>query len=290
MKLGNATLHRIIDLDPFVLPIDFLLPAADLAELESEATVLAPHHVDYDAGNILLGVQSFVLQVNGLNILIDACIGENKERPRRPDWHRRTDSGYLEALAIAGLRPEDIDIVLCTHLHADHVGWNTRLDNGRWVPTFPRARYLIGTTELSHWREEERVAPDTHNHGAYIDSVLPVIEAGLTETVDDGFELSAGLSVVPLPGHSPGQIGLDLTYGADEHVLFCGDAIHSPVQVYKPLWSSRFCSDPVEASQTRINLLERSADQGTLIVPSHIRHAHGLRADRCGCGFRPVLV
>jgi glyoxylase-like metal-dependent hydrolase (beta-lactamase superfamily II) len=290
MELGNAKLDRIVDLDPFALPIDFLLPEAKLAEIRSEAAMLSPHHVDFEAGTILLGVQSFVLQVKGLNILIDSCIGEDKERPRRLDWHRRTGTGYLEALAAAGLRPEDIHVVLCTHLHADHVGWNTRLDNGRWVPTFPRARYMTGSRELAHWQDEERIAPGTHNHGAYTDSVLPVIEAGQMEMVDDGFELVGGLSMVPLPGHSPGQIGLDLSFGVDEHVLFCGDAIHSPVQVYKPLWSSRFCSDPVEASETRTRLLERSADDGTILVPSHIRHANGLQAKRCGCGFRPVFV
>ncbi len=290
MKLGNATLNRIIDLDPFALGLSFLFPAADIDQLRPHADQLAPDHVDFETGNLLLGVQSFVLRIGGLTILIDSCVGEDKQRPRRQDWHLRTRTNYMAALAAAGVTPEAVDIVLCTHLHADHVGWNTRLENGRWVPTFARARYMIGRTELAHWQDEERQAPGTANHGAYADSILPVLQAGQIETVDEGFELTRGLSVLALPGHSPGQVGLDLSYGEGRHALFCGDAIHSPVQVFKPEWSSAFCSDPAQAVSSRIGLLDRSADEGSLIIPSHIRNAMGFNIERCGCNYRPAFV
>ena len=217
-------------------------------------------------------------------------MGENKERERRKDWHRRTQTSYLSALAAAGVTPDKVDVVLCTHLHADHVGWNTRLENGRWVPTFPSARYMIGSAELAAWQAEEARAPGVANHGAYADSVLPVVEAGLVETVSEGFEITRGLTVLPLPGHSPGQIGLDLDYGESRHVLFCGDAIHSPTQVFKPEWTSAFCSNPQQAVASRTGLLDRAAQDGSLIAPSHIRNAMGFRVERCGCDYRPNFV
>ena len=290
MKLGNATIERIVDIDPFALGVSFLFPGAQIADLEPHRDMLAPDHVDFASGDLLLGVQSFLLRTGSLNILIDSCVGENKSRGRRKDWHQRTDTGYLAALARAGIKPHDVDVVLCTHLHADHVGWNTRLENGRWTPTFPNARYMIGRTELEAWQAEEALKPGIANHGAYTDSVLPVIEAGLVESVDDGFEVSPGLSVIPLPGHSPGQIGLDLDYGESRHVLFCGDAIHTPAQVFKPEWTSAFCTDPQQAIASRVGLLERASDDGSLIAPSHIRNAMGFRAGRCDCAYSPTFV
>lgn len=290
LTLGQATLEKIVDIDPFSLPIDFILPDADLDELRRLDPGLAPDHVDFATGTLLLGVHSFLLRTGTLNILIDSCVGEDKERPRRRDWHRRKDTGFLRALAGAGLRPDDIDIVMCTHLHADHVGWNTRLDNGRWVPTFPRARYVIGRAELEHWQTMEREEPGIHNHGAFTDSVLPILEHELCEPVDDGFELFDGALIVPLAGHSPGQIGLDLHYGPNAHALFCGDAFHSPVQVYRPDWSSRFCADSELAAGLRRALCERSAGDGTLLLPAHVRGAHGMRVLSDGTRHRPQMV
>ncbi|MGR3200223.1 MAG: MBL fold metallo-hydrolase, partial [Paracoccus sp. (in: a-proteobacteria)] len=148
LTLGDARISRITDMDPFALPLTFLFPGAVPEALEAHRSSLAPWHVDFAAGSVLLGVHSLLLQAGGLNILIDTCVGACKPRPARPEWHQRRAAGYLAALSRAGLAPEDIDIVLCTHLHADHVGWNTRLQDGRWVPTFPRARYVIGRQEL----------------------------------------------------------------------------------------------------------------------------------------------
>ncbi|TYC61839.1 MBL fold metallo-hydrolase [Rhodobacterales bacterium] len=290
LTLGAATISKVTDLDPFVLPVDLLFPGRSLDNLRGEADVLAPDHVDFDGANILLGLHSFVLQVGGLNILIDSCVGELKPRPRRGDWNERQDTGYLKRLAQCGLTPEDVDVVMCTHLHADHVGWNTRLENGRWVPTFPNARYVIGRKELVHWQEQERVSPGEHNHGAYADSVLPLVEAGLVEPVDDGFSLAKGLEIVPLDGHSPGQIGLELVHGPQERALFCGDAIHSPVQVFRPEWSSCFCFDPARAADVRRGLLQRSAEEGLLLLPAHLRGCCGLRAKPEGARYRPEFT
>lgn len=290
LSFGPARITAIGDLDPFALPIDLLFPGHSVETLRPHEAALAPHHVNFDNGQILLGVQSHLLQIGSLNILIDTCIGEHKQRPRRADWHERAATGYLERLAAAGLSPDDIDIVMCTHLHADHIGWNTRRIDGRWVPTFRKARYLIGRSEFDHWQAEEEKAPASHNHGSFADSVMPLIEAGVVEFVEDGFELCKGAKLMTLPGHTMGQLGLCLCH-RQEKAFFCADAVHSPVQVFHPDWASRFCSDPQAAISTRRGLFERAADSSALLMPAHLRHFSAMRIRRApDGGFRPEFV
>ena len=181
LTLGAATVERVIDLDPFALPLGLLFPGAEIEAIRDAEPWLAPHHVDFAAGNVLLGVQSHLLRVGGLTILIDACVGEHKPRPRRADWHDRAATGYLARLAASGVRAEDVDLVLCTHLHADHVGWNTQLLDGRWVPTFPNATYLMTSVDETYVKAAR---PAT-----WAESVSPVIEAGQARLVDTDFAL-----------------------------------------------------------------------------------------------------
>jgi glyoxylase-like metal-dependent hydrolase (beta-lactamase superfamily II) len=284
IALGDAEIHGIADLPRFALPLKLLLPDADLPVLEEARAVLDPDHLDYAAGELLLVVQTLALRIAGRTILVDTCVGEHKPRPVRPDWHQRRASGYLDRLAAAGIAPEEVDLVLCTHLHADHVGWNTRLEGGRWVPTFPRARYLVGRTELAHWQERPLA-----NHGAYADSVVPILELGRMDVVDDGHELAPGATLTPLPGHTPGQMGvsLDLPQG---RAILCGDAIHSPVQVLHPDWSSAFCTDPAGARATRRAILAEAVEHDTLIVPAHFRGCGCARIRRAGDRFTPVFT
>ncbi|MDF2114402.1 MBL fold metallo-hydrolase [Roseiarcaceae bacterium H3SJ34-1] len=289
MEIGSATIETIIDVDPFALSMDLLFPGNSIADLAPHAAVLAPHHVDFEAGHILLAIQSHLVRINGRNILIDTCVGEHKPRPRRQDWDQRSHSEYLQRLAAHGLRPEDIDVVLCTHLHADHVGWNTRLFNGRWVPTFPNARYLIGRREFDHWSDAEQREPSHHNHGSFADSVAPVADAGLVDLVEDGFELFDGAVLRLLPGHTPGQMGLCLCHGAQK-AFMCADAVHSIVQVFRPDWTTRFCTDVSTAVATRLSLFEESIEAGTIIVPAHLRHFSGMRIKRAGREFAPELL
>ncbi|MFY0634321.1 MAG: MBL fold metallo-hydrolase [Vannielia sp.] len=293
LTLGRATIEKVTDFDPFVLPASVLLPGHDLKAMQGEAASLEPLHVDFEADNLLLSLHSFLLRVGGLTILIDSCVGEHKHRPRRADWHDRRETGYLERLARAGVAPEDVDVVMCTHLHADHVGWNTRLENGRWVPTFPRARYLVGEAELAHWLAEESAHPGTHNHGAFTDSVEPLLEAGLVERVSEGFSLGNGLNIFSCAGHSPGQIGLDLDGGSAGRARFCGDALHSPVHVFRPEWSTAFCHAPEEAASTRRALISEAAEGGTLLLPAHLRGSMAMTITRDGgspSGYRPEYL
>jgi glyoxylase-like metal-dependent hydrolase (beta-lactamase superfamily II) len=286
LVVGAVSVHRIIDMDPFAAPVDMLLPGADLAALAGHQAMLSQGHVDFARGELLLAVQSHLVRVGGKTILIDTCVGEMKHRPRRPNWHERTDTGYLDRLAAAGCRCEDVDLVLCTHLHADHVGWNTQLRDGRWVPTFPNARYVVSGVELDHAQAEVARDPQAH-HGSYRDSVLPIVTAGLFDRVAPGDRFAPGTELVALPGHSPGQMGLSVGTGTGRSLLFCGDAVHSPAQVVRPDWSSAFCCDPVESAATRAALLDRVADADVVLVPAHLRGA-GLRIRRDGNGFRPV--
>lgn len=286
-RYGSATVDRVIDLDPFVLPLGFLFPDATVDALRPYADALDGTHIDMAAGAVLLAVQSHVVRFAGKTILIDTCVGERKERPARADWHRREGTRYLAGLASCGCSPEDVDIVLCTHLHADHVGWNTRLDSGRWVPTFPKARYLIGKAELDHWQARVAAEPSV-NHASFQDSVLPVIERGLATVTMAGDEIADGAKILDLAGHTPGQIGLEIAAARSETLVFCGDAIHTPAQVFVPEWSSAFCSSRQKSARTRRALLERAAGDGLRLVPAHLR-AHSMHVrDRQG-GFAPVF-
>jgi glyoxylase-like metal-dependent hydrolase (beta-lactamase superfamily II) len=237
-----------------------------------------------------LSIHSLVLRVAGRVVLIDTCVGEDKPRPRRAPWNERAATSYLARLAAVGLRAEDVDVVFCTHLHADHVGWNTRLLNGRWVPTFPNARYLMGRAELAHWQAELRAQPAAEvNHGSYADSVLPVIEAGRADLVDTEHELLDGLVDRALPGHTPGQVGLSLRRG-DAFGLFVGDAIHHPVQLVQPDWSSSLCTDQQRARETRRKFLAEAAECRAWLVPAHFSGATGVQIRARGNGFVPLEV
>ena len=217
LTAGRATIARVVDLDPFALPLAGIFPGAAIADLEAAAAVLADRHVDYAAGNVLLAVQSHLVRFAGRTILIDTCVGEHKARPLRPEWNERAETRYLANLASAGCAPEDVDIVMCTHLHADHVGWNTRLQSGAWVPTFRNARYVATRRDIDQRAADAAKSPQA-NHGSYQDSVPPILEAGLFQTMQPGDELAEGATIVDLKGHSPGQIGLDI---AVERRLAC---------------------------------------------------------------------
>lgn len=281
--IGDVVVTSAVDMDPFELALGFLIPAADPRELEPFRHVLAPRHLDESFTTIRLAVQTFLLQVDGKNILIDTCVGEHKPRPRLKVWHERQETGFLRRLSEAGAPPESIDIVFCTHLHADHVGWNTMLRDGRWVPAFPKATYLFGRTEFSHWEQLQHA-----NHGSFVDSVMPIAEAGQMVLVDDGYNLARGVTLLPLPGHTPGQMGLMIDRGQGR-ALFCGDAIHSPLQVFKPGWSSAFCADPAAAAASRLKILNQAAADGRLLVPAHFRGDGHARIDHDGGRFRPVF-
>lgn len=288
-SLGFLNIERVVEIDRFALPVGFLFPDSNIDDLNPNADCLAPHHVDFETASLLLAIQSMVIKCGPLNILVDTCVGANKHRPARAEWHQLAETAYLSQLATTGLRPEDIDIVFCTHLHADHIGWNTRLENGKWVPTFPNARYLVSRAELAYWISREASESGMANHGSFSDSILPILTAQLIDEVDDGYDLGHGLTVRGLPGHTPGGIGLEISRHGYPSVCLCGDAFHTVAQAFQPTWSSRFCSDPEQSHATRLELLARSREDGLIIVPSHIRGHIGFQIQKRGLRLLETL-
>ena len=283
LQIGDVLIDRIVDIERFNIPAGTLFPDLNISAFEQERHWLEPRFVQGD--DVCLSVHSLLIRTSDLCILIDTCVGEHKHRPKNPHWHNRKASAYLENLARFGLRADDIDHVFCTHLHGDHVGWNTRLQDGRWVPTFPNAKYLMGRTELAHWETLIASGNAEVNHGSYQDSVLPVIEAKQGVLVDADHELFNGCLVHPLPGHTPGQVGLKLKR-SDASALVTGDAIHHPIQLVFPDLSTAFCTDRDLARVTRKAFLEDCASEDTWLVPMHFRGTTGVRIHKSRNGFR----
>ena len=285
-QAGDYPVDVVVDIDRFELPVTNFLPGITADTIEFARTLLEPDHIDATRNRLILAIQSFVLHAGGRTILLDSCVGEEKERRLIPEFHRRARTGFLDGLARIGVPAESVDLVFCTHLHIDHVGWNTRLHDGRWVPTFPNARYLMGRREFEYWQQQHHEpSADAVQLPGLEDSVLPIFEAGLLELVDDGYELAEGLTLLPLPGHTPGQLGVRADGRAP--AVFCGDAIHTPVQVLNPELSTNGSVDMLEAARVRRALLENAVDNDLLIVPAHFRGAGRMRVVRTGSGFVP---
>jgi glyoxylase-like metal-dependent hydrolase (beta-lactamase superfamily II) len=226
------------------------------------------------------------LTVGGKRILIDTCVGNHKSRPHRPKWHLM-ETPYLARLKAAGVEPDQVDMVMCTHLHVDHVGWNTRLENGKWVPTFKNAKYVFSRTDYDHYLKvdtDPKTAPA--NAGSFRDSVLPVVEAGLSQLVDGAAQLDENLKVEPAPGHTPGTIAIKFE-SRGEKALFCGDILHHALQVYHPEWNSFACGEAVGARKSRREALEHCAGSGARLMPCHFGAPFTCHIDHKGSGFVP---
>lgn len=280
LTLGDMTVTALTDLARFDLPLTVAFPEADLCALPPWLG-----SQDVSGGMLHLAIRSWLIRLGGRTVLVDSCVGAAKSRPRWAAWDRREGAEFRAALAAENLTPADIDVVLCTHLHVDHVGWNTVLKDGRWVPTFPNARYIAGRREFAFWQAEVQKDPNVA-HGAIADSVLPVVAAGQMDLVDDGWELGCGLTVTEAPGHTPGHVVLRADHGPG--AIFCGDVIHTPLQLAQPQLSSAFCTDPGLARRSRLALLEELAETETHLVPAHFRDPGHCRVVREGAGFRPV--
>ena len=241
--------------------------------LERHLDWLVPNHYSPQHDRVVTSVHSWLIRTDNLTILLDTCGGNHKERPWTPRFHQ-LDTPYLDRLRAAGAAPEDVDLVLCTHLHADHVGWNTMLRNGRWVPTFANAKYLFSRTDDAYWdvRKNPAMANDPR-HMAYEDSVLPVVQSGQAVLVDDGYNVTSKLSVEAAPGHSPGHVVFKLA-GEGHRAVFCGDVIHHPLQVYAPHWNHMADERPEDAAVSRRRLLETCAEQSSLLFPIHFGAPH----------------
>ena len=278
---GESTLRRIVEQEaPILSPLE-LFGDCTQAYLDQNRAWLVPRFQDAISGNLIISIQSFLIRQDGLTILVDTCGGNDKDR-KRPHFHRR-NWPWPETLRSAGVAPEDIDVVLCTHLHVDHVGWNTRLENGRWVPTFPNARYLIAQREWDYWRAAGPAAFAWT--GDYItDSVLPIFKSGQAELIGDEHTLASDIALETAPGHTPGLTLVRLSGGRHEAIM-CSDLMHHPLQVRYPTWSTRFCVDPDQARLTRIEFFKKHADSGRLVFPTHFPTPTGGMIARDGAEY-----
>ena len=249
-----------------------------------ELLPLMPNHYSREHDRLVSSMHSWVLRSGGKVILVDACCGNFKERPFMPRFHQ-LNTLYLSNLEAAGVKPEEVDIVLCTHLHSDHVGWNTRLENGAWVPTFPNARYLFSDLEDARWNPRRMEGMDSNRAAVYEDSVLPVVRSGQAQLLEDRINvLDSLLSIEPSPGHTPGHVILKLE-DDEARALFCGDVLHHAVQVYQPDWNSAFCESPEQAATTRKAVLAWCADHAALLFPTHFAAPYAASIHRHAQGF-----
>lgn len=265
--IGSIRVDRLVESEGPFAEYDFLLPEARPELLEEHADWLRPRFLEAGGTRIIMSFHTLIVRSARYTILIDTCVGNDKPRPNRPGWHRQ-NKPWLSNLAAHGLQPEDIDFVLCTHLHADHVGWNTRLIDGRWQPTFPNARYLFGRREYQHWQHACQTADQPLNHGAFEDSVLPIVEAGRATLVEDDHQLDTGIWLAPAPGHTPGNVIVHLQDGG-QHAILSGDVMHSALQLADPDLSSRFCSDAGQSRITRRALIDTYCDTATTLLTGH---------------------
>ena len=265
--LGGIGWHRIVESEEPDFDVFFLLPDASEESLARHRNWLEPRFLDPPSNRLVMAMQSYLLRTRHHAILVDACIGNDKERRFHAPWARRRSTRYLDNLAAAGLAPENIDFVMCTHLHADHVGWNTRLAGGRWVPTFPNARYVFARTEYEHWIALNK-GGKKYSDGCIDDSVLPVVEAGQAELVDDDYAFDDEIRFAPTPGHTPGHVAIEL-FSQGRRAVLSGDVCHTPLQCREPGWSAIGCSDRAQSAATRRAFLERHADTDTLVMTAH---------------------
>jgi glyoxylase-like metal-dependent hydrolase (beta-lactamase superfamily II) len=280
IPVADLVIHRIIEQETPYLPALELFPDLTPEMLGENRAWLRQAKALDDSDTLILCFQSYVVKTPDHTILIDSCIGNDKPRPGRPKWDMKIDDTYMRGLAAAGVSVDDIDVVMCTHLHVDHVGWNTRLENGRWVPTFPKARYVFGQREYQHWTAQNAKAEVP----PFTDSVLPVVEAGKADIVTDDFAIGDHVRILPTPGHTPGHVAFAFGKGRDDAV-FAGDLMHSPLQTRHPELSPKFDVDPVQAATTRRQFLERYCDSDTLCCTAHFPSPSVGRIKRKGAGF-----
>ena len=281
VKLGDVSVTRVED---FVWTVghDFLFPQLTAKDFAPHGEWMQPRFLTAHL-EMHLAMQTFVVRTPHHTILVDTCIGNGKERPI--DAMHMLDTDFLEKLAAQGVRPEDVDYVFCTHFHSDHIGWNTRLSDGKWVPTFPKARYLFHRPEFEHYAN----LSDENQPGSFRDSVLPVVEAGQADLVDGDHAIGDHLLLEPTPGHTAGHCSVRLS-GGDRTAFITGDMLHTPAQIPEPQWVTQVCFDKPQAIATRRAFNDRYAGSDTLILGTHFAAPTAFRIEGNASGFMPAFL
>ena len=286
-KIGNITWHRIVEAEGPEFDINFLLPDAPAEAINVYRDWMEPRFLEPGTNKLIMATQSYLLRTVHHNILIDTCVGNDKERRFYPPWSGQSDTKFVDNLHATGLSVDDIDFVICTHLHADHVGWNTRLLEGCWVPTFPNARYVFAKSEYEFWVDLNKKGKK-YSDGCIDDSVLPLVEAGLVDIVSDDYQFNESIWFERTPGHTPGHVSIRIrSNGAN--AIIAGDVLHTPLQLREPRWSAIGCSDRLKSAETRCAFLERYCETDTLIMPEHFPSPSVGYIRRDGASFRFVF-
>jgi glyoxylase-like metal-dependent hydrolase (beta-lactamase superfamily II) len=277
-RIGDVTVTKVVELE-VTGGSRFLLPQAT-PDLIKPIAWLQPHFAD-ENGRLRMSIHSFVVEAPGRRIIVDTCLGNDKQNRRIPHWNDR-QGPFVADLTAAGFPPDSIDTVLCTHLHVDHVGWNTMLCDNKWVPTFPRARYLMGRTEYEHWSSSSSRADMKY---VLADSVAPILDAGLAELVETHHRICDEISLMPTLGHTPGHVSVRIVSRGEE-ALITGDFMHHPCQIAHPDWDTTADSDPVQGICTRWQMFERLAGTPVLVIGTHFAGVTAGRIVRDGGTFR----
>jgi glyoxylase-like metal-dependent hydrolase (beta-lactamase superfamily II) len=275
-QIGDVRISRVVEIEGSS-PGTFFFAEATPEKLLQHAW-LKPHFMT-DDGRLIASIHAFVIESQGRAIVVDTCVGNDKPRDVKA-WHMRKGR-FLEDMMEAGFPRERVTTVLCTHLHVDHVGWNTRLEQGRWVPTFPNARYLIGRKEWDYWKN----AAEGGDKVVRDDSVRPILEAGLADLVESDHHVTNEVFLEPTPGHTPGHVSVRIRSKGEEAVV-TGDLMHHPVQCAEPGWASNFDVDANAARVTRRGFLARYRDGKTLVLGTHFAAPTGGRIAPEGAAYR----
>ncbi len=262
-KIGQVEITRLVELWNWEDDIWMCLQDAKPDIVHTQPWLL-PHHATPD-GRMFINFQAFVLKIGDRRIMIDTCVGADRERDFDIFTHMRTS--FLNDLAHVGIQTSDIDTVLCTHLHFDHVGWNTQLVNGEWVPTFPNARYLFDRKEYDHWMVL-RETDTSHSYTHLIDAVDPIIKAGLVDFIDASHKICPEVELLATPGHTPGHVSV-LIHSEGQSAVITGDLMHNPIQLAFPTHPATFDMDKVAGTKTRLDFVKRFAETPVLVIGSH---------------------
>ena len=265
IEIGSATIHRIVEQEgPFFDAMQFF-PTATKEFLDENRRWLQPRFLDAN-DKLILCIQSYVVRTPHHTIMIDTCVGNHKPRPARSFWNMMNSDRYEKSLAASGFGVNDVDFVMCTHLHTDHVGWNTRLENGRWVPTFPKARYVFADRELAYWTKRQQDDPAACPW--IVDSVLPIVAANRADIVKSAHAFNDLVTLIPTPGHTIDHYSVRVGRpGAD--AIITGDMIHSPLQARFPELGMMADYDSKQAGESRRSLFGQVCDTSTLMCMAH---------------------
>jgi glyoxylase-like metal-dependent hydrolase (beta-lactamase superfamily II) len=298
-NVGEVAITTLFEQD--LHGFELLIPEAT-SENVRRIPWLTPHFA-HETGEMRGVIQTFVVEAPEHTIVVDTCVGDGKERKLVPEWND-AQTGFLQRFEAAGFDRNEIDVVLCTHLHVDHVGWNTYWSGSSWKPTFPNARYLLADVEVAHWKSERSrpaldlavtddpmaaamAAFDLDQRQAHADSIAPVLDAGLVDIVPTDHRICDHVSLVPTPGHTPGHVSVWIRSN-DEEAIITGDCIHHPCQIAHPSWATAADTDPSQGVATRVSLLERLSGTDALILGTHFAEPTAGRIEADEAGFRLV--